>query len=123
MSEAGKIYGVQAAINLRPVDWVYAIRESKSTGPPPVVSAQNYDPNSVKPTCSQENTGKHSYRLCHWIDYGTITVYEIKFVQDNTYIDAEIPFEMAGHISVSSLNSFVDSFVPATPPTDVTSGI
>lgn len=123
MSEAGKIYGVQTEINLRPVDWVYAIRESKSDGPAPVASAQGYDPNSVKPSCSQEKTAKHSYRLCHWIDYGKIKVYEVKFTQDGTYISAEIPLETNGQISISSLNSFVDSFVPAKPPSEVISGI
>ncbi len=122
-SEAGKIYGVQAEINLRPVDWVYAIRESKLDGPTPVASGQNYDPDSVKPTCSQEKTEEHSYRLCHWIDYGKINVYEIKFAQDGTFIDAQIPLETNDKILVSSLNSFVDSFVPAKPPTEVISGI
>jgi hypothetical protein len=123
MSEAGKVYGVQAEINLRPVDWVYSIRESKSDGPAPVASAQNYDPNSVKPSCSQESTPKHSYRLCHWIDYGTINVYEVKFAQGGTFIDAQIPLETKDQISVSSFNSFVDSFIPAKPPIDVISGI
>jgi len=122
-SEAGKIYGVQAEINLRPVDWVYAIRESKDDGTTPIATAQKYGPNSVKPTCSQEGAAKHSYRLCHWIDYGTIQVYEVKFTQDGTYIEAEIPLETKGQISISSLNDFVDSFVPAKPPGDVIDGI
>ena len=123
MSEAGKIYGVQAEINLRPVDWVYSIRESKSDGSTPVAAIQGYDPSSVKPSCSQENTGKHSYRLCHWVDYGTIQVYEVRFAQGGTDVNAQIPLETKSHFSVSSLNSFVDSFVPARAPTAVISGI
>jgi len=122
-SEAGKVYGVQAEINLRPVDWVYSIRESKSDGSTPVAITQNYDQNSVKPSCSQENTSKNSYRLCHWIDYGTIQVYEVRFAQGSTDVNAQIPLETKDHLSVSSLNSFVDSFAPANPPIEVISGI
>lgn len=122
-SEAGKIYGIQAELNLRTIDWVYSIRESKSDGSTPVAATQNYDPSSVRPSCSQENTGKHSYRLCHWADYGTIQVYEVRFAQGGTDVNAQIPLETKGHLSISSLNSFVDSFVPAKPPTEIISGI
>ena len=123
--EGGKIFGVDAEINLRPVDWVYAIQESRYKADEDVtITAQHsFNPTSAKPTCSQEQAPTLSYRLCHWIDYGKISVYEVKFVQNGTYIDARIPFETNSQIPLSALSSFVDSFVPAKPPTDIVSGI
>jgi len=43
---------------------------------------RDYDVTSVKPTCSiLTSQAQQQYRLCHWVDYGRISVYEVKFIK------------------------------------------
>lgn len=123
-AEGGKIFGMSAEMNLRTVDWVYEISETKYTGQDFHTTLRNFNPTSVKPTCEQVTTpvGK-SYRLCHWIDYGRISVYEVKFAQVGIFIDATFPAGLHQTVTTSSLSNFVDSFAPAAPPHSIVSGI
>ena len=100
----------QVEQNFRTEDWVYSIREYRATEKIGFAE-QNYDENSVKPTCSIEiSTAMIKYRLCHWIDYGKIAVHEIKFVKGGTFINAQIPTKTSEVISVEEIGKYVDSF-------------
>lgn len=117
----GEILGITAELNLRKVDWVYAIRESRadapydSVGPSDIqTNFSNYDPASVKPTCRQMlSPMKTTYRLCHWIDYGSIDVNELKFIKNDTYIYTQFPGSISKPIPLAALDRYVDSFVKA----------
>jgi hypothetical protein len=120
VNPGGKLYGIGVDLNFRTEDWVYSIRESRanSSSSPDNSSVftelNNYDPTSVSVTCRQENSAKkQSYRLCHWIDYGRISVYEVKFIKGGTYIDTRFPGTITEVVSISSINDYVDSFVKA----------
>lgn len=100
--------------DFRTNDWVYEIQEYKartSIG----TAAQNYDPKSVKPTCSllTSPVGQH-YRLCHWVDYGQIDLHQVIFIKSGTYIRADIPTSLQQPISTAEINKFVDSFKHAS---------
>ncbi len=101
---------VAAEQNFRTVDWVYSITEYKANEL--IGSAgQNYDPKSVRPTCSiQDSLENIQYRLCHWIDYGRIDVHEIKFIKDGTFINIQIPTTINQQINIAEIDRFVDSF-------------
>jgi hypothetical protein len=119
-SPDGQLYGITAELNLRTVDWSYEIRESRTnisiTPDSSTVSTKlkNYDTSSIDPTCLQVlSPNSQSYRLCHWVDYGTISVYEVNFIKGHTYIGTEFPARLNQVIPVSSLSAYVDSFVKA----------
>jgi hypothetical protein len=98
--------------NFRTEDWVYGIVEHRvdDTGSIDAAS-QNYDPESVEPTCSFSTTPAHMrYRLCHWVDYGRIDVHEVIFIKGNTYIYSEIPTGTDQTISVEQVEKYIDSF-------------
>jgi hypothetical protein len=105
---------IQVEQNFRTEDWVYSIREYKaqeSIG----TADQNYDPQSVKPTCNlRTSSAKMQYHICHWIDYGRIDVHEIKFIKDGTFINTQIPSSITVPISLSQIDQFVDSFKKAS---------
>jgi hypothetical protein len=109
---------VEAEQDFRTVDWVYEIMEYKADGPVDGNSAlgtanQNYNTDSVSPTCDILSTSRgQQYRLCHWIDYGKIGVYEVKFIEDGTFIDSQIPTTLQQKISTVEISRFVDSFKP-----------
>jgi len=112
-----------AEMNLRTEDWVYEISESDGGLAEPTtteVDVNNYTPNSVKPTCTGiTSSQKQYYRLCHWLDYGRISVYEVKFMKyDNnhenpTFIVTEFPSTKDRIIDQSEIDNYVDSFVKA----------
>jgi hypothetical protein len=115
---------MSADLNFRTQDWVYSIQESKDTEGHVTTALKNYNPTSIGVTCIQENTVKQiSYRLCHWTDYGRISVYEIKFSQQGTFISSRMPVAKGQGVHISDLNTYVDSFVKAKPPKQIVRGI
>jgi len=113
----GHIRGTTVELNFRTVDWVYSVDERPidPEGYGLVTTLHNYDPTSTKPTCEQRHTaGGMSYRLCHWIDYGRINVYQTNFAKGSTSITSRMPNETDQAIPVESLDTFVDSFKPAS---------
>lgn len=107
----GKVQGVSVELNLRTEDWVYQIRESRHIDEATQTTLTNYDPHSVNVTCEQQTSPKgQEYRLCHWLDYGKISVFEVKFVKGNTFVDTTFPTTTDIAVPVSELTSYVDSF-------------
>ena len=113
----GQTYGVSVDLNFRTEDWVYGISESKAnsdSSPDSSTTAttlNNYSPSSVGVTCRQVSSPKgQSYRLCHWIDYGRISVYEINFIKSGTYIGTQFPGTLQHVVPVSEISDYVDSF-------------
>jgi hypothetical protein len=100
----------EAEQNFRTEDWVYSIREYKATegiGQ----AKQDYDARSIQPTCILLTTSKGMpFRLCHWTDYGRIGVYEVKFIKEGTFVNAQIPTTLQQRISSHQMATFVDSF-------------
>ncbi len=116
----GEFLGIQAEMNFRTVDWVYTIQESRAnTSASPVSNTtatklDNYDPKSVGFTCEQQRSPKgQSYRLCHSVDYGKISVYETSFIKDKTYISTRFPTTTDKVVPIDQINTYVDSFVKA----------
>lgn len=116
----GEFLGIQAEMNFRTVDWVYAIQESRaSTNDSPLpdtitTTLHNYDPASNDFTCEQQLSPKgQSYRLCHSVDYGKIGVFEVNFVKGGTYIGTRFPTAVGRTIPLDQINTYVDSFVKA----------
>lgn len=107
---------IEAEQDFRTVDWVYEIMEYKADEPVDGNSSigtanQNYNTDSVEPTCDILSSGKgQQYRLCHWIDYGRIGVYEVKFIKDGTFIDSQIPTTLQQKITINEIRQYVDSF-------------
>lgn len=110
-----------AEMNLRNGDWVYEIRETNGNFSDPSAmstTANNYNPLSSSVTCSARVSPKEQgYRLCHWVDYGRISVYEVRFLKydkdkagNSTFIDTEFPAIISKVISSSEINKYVDSF-------------
>ncbi len=98
--------------NFRTEDWVYSIREYSSDRLNTIGTAnQDYDPKSVKPTCTIQITpAQMHYRLCHWVDYGRIDVHEVIFIKDTTRIYSQIPSKTDQDISVDQIEKYIDSF-------------
>lgn len=106
-----KTLGVYAELNLRTEDWVYEINESKRISQETTTSLTNYDPKSVGVTCKQQASLKaQKYRLCHWIDYGRISVFEVKLNINDTHISSTFPADINRVVSDSELMEYVDSF-------------
>jgi hypothetical protein len=117
----GQLYGISAELNLRTEDWVYAIRESRANSEASPDSSstrtnlRNYDPKSVAVTCEEQTSPKgQPYRLCHWIDYGRISVYEVNFVKGGTFINTQLPGTINVVVPVYQISNYVDSFVKAS---------
>lgn len=115
-----------AGQNFRTEDWVYEIYQYRDKGLAIESALQDFDASSVKPTCSfYTSPGRQYYRLCHWVDYGRIGVYEIKFTRGGTRFDVRMPTEVNQKLSLEEINKFVDSFTPKSTfglPVLVTSG-
>lgn len=122
-SEAGKIYGIGAEMDLRTVDWVYEIQESRHSNEDIYTGLRNFDPESTHPTCTQGYALRQPYRLCHWIDYGTISVYEVESIQNGVFIRTTFPASLHQIIPQSAFDAYVASFKPTTAPKDIVSGI
>ena len=123
-SEAGKIYGTGAEMNLRTVDWVYEIQESKYSNESIRTGLRNFNPESISPTCTQGySSSQQIYRLCHWVDYGTISVYEVESIQDGVFIRTTFPAALHQVIPRSAFEVYVASFKPAAAPKDIVNGI
>jgi hypothetical protein len=111
-----------AEMNLRDTDWVYEIRETNGSYADPTatdIDADNYNPSSISVTCTQRSSPKgQGYRLCHWVDYGKVSVYEVKFIKlENmdhiTLVETEFPSTTNRVLSAQELNTYVDSFIKA----------
>lgn len=112
---------VTLEMNLRTEDWVYSIRELRvgiySDSKNDIASTvNNYDPTSTKPSCTNRTSGQgREYRLCHWVDYGRISVFEVKFIEENTLIETTFPASLQKPIESNEIDTFVDSFQKADP--------
>jgi hypothetical protein len=96
--------------NFRTEDWVYSIIERKAVEPIGTTD-QNYDAQSIKPTCTIEiSPNTIRFRVCHWVDYGRINVHEIIFIKDGTYIYSQIPTALDQEITIQEAGKYVDSF-------------
>ncbi|HUC89183.1 MAG TPA: hypothetical protein VMR45_00090, partial [Patescibacteria group bacterium] len=68
------------------------------------------------PTCMEEVSSKgQQYRLCHWLDYEKISVYEVKLIKQGVLIEATFPTTPQEPILLNELGTFVDSFKPGNP--------
>lgn len=117
--DPNKIRDVTLEMNLRHEDWVYAIvqRRAKSDHKAEVTATYTgYDSTSITPSCMNRtsDTGKR-YRLCHWVDYGKISVFEVKFIEGDTYIDTTFPTTLQNSIEVSEIDRYVESFEATKP--------
>lgn len=111
---AGGGYGsVAAEMTFRDSEWVYGIQEARANGEDVAVKSNDYSPASVLPTCVQKTSGEQSFRLCHWIDYRKISVFEVKFIKSGVYVVARLPSTINKPISEAELMAFVQSFNPA----------
>lgn len=100
-------------LSFRNVDNVYAIYQGMADQPiaEATTSLTNFDSTSIKPTCRQMNTQKNqSYRLCHWVDYGTYSVFETTMMIDHRWVQAKINTTPDKPFSVDDISRFVDSF-------------
>jgi len=111
-----KIRNTWAELNFRTEDWVYSIQESKAGDvdkEETITTLTNFDPSSVQPTCTQRKSPHGStYRLCHWIDYGRISVYEINNIQQGVYILTRFPTLLQKPLTVEDTDAYIDSFKP-----------
>lgn len=103
------------ALSFRKVDNVYSIDERKVTTTTDLSSTttvlETYSPTSRLPSCRQlTSPQKQSYRLCHWIDYGSYSVYEMRFVKDTTCIVVRMNTELSRTLEIGELDMFIDSF-------------
>jgi hypothetical protein len=118
-SSSHKLRSAWAELNFRTEDWVYSIQESKpesSDEEGTVTDLRNFDPSSVKPTCTQGKSPKgNMYRVCHWIDYGRISVYEVNNIQHGVYVRTRFPTSLQKPIALRDIGAYVDSFKPADP--------
>jgi len=120
----GKVRGVAAEMNFRTEDWAYGILESRHAGQDVHTDLRNFDPTSKEVTCTQgASPSNKAYRLCHWLDYGRISVYEIQFVQEGTFIDVQFPAAKDVAIHGADIEKFIDSFAPAKSPHTILRGI
>lgn len=123
-SSDGKIFGVSAEMNYGTTNWIYSLSEYRNDGTQERTSLRNFDTNSVSPTCTQRVTrANQDYRLCHWIDYGRISVYEIKFVKNGTAFNSTFPAKKGQIIPMMELDAYVDSFEKSDPPKQIIRGI
>lgn len=109
-----KIQSLSVGMNLRKEDWVYAIREYRAFSDEGTKTRpRNYDATSIRPTCIQQTSSRRTtYRLCHWTDYGRISVFEVRFVRQQTYIWTTFPTTLQKPISLKEIDKYVDSFSP-----------
>ena len=113
---SGTLKSVAVEMNLRTEDGVYDIQESRATNEDTSTSLRNFDPMSVLPTCaSRESSDGQQYRLCHWVDYGKISVYEVEMITQGVYIHTSFPTTRDRVLSDEELGTFVDSFAPSNP--------
>lgn len=110
-----RLLSAQASLNLSTRDWIYGITERRAAGEQILTPLTNYDPESVQPTCiNHTSPGGRLYRLCHWVDWGTVSVFEVQWVQGGTFIWATFPAQLHTKLLVQETGQFVDSFVPAS---------
>lgn len=116
----GKQYDLSAKMNFRTKDWLYSIIEFKYDakripGTDIITAQDSYDPDDSNTTCQQRTApDARSYRLCHWHDFSEVSVYEIKFVIDGTYIVARMPSKIDHIIPVEELDAYVGSFTKSS---------
>jgi hypothetical protein len=103
-----------AEMNFRTVDWVYSLAEYPSEGNNNLGTArQNFSVDSIKPTCSLLTTPqKTKYRLCHWVDYGHYSVYEVRFTHGGTYMWGRLVENLSTKLGPTEIGKFIDSFQP-----------
>jgi hypothetical protein len=112
----GKLKSVAVEMNLRTEDWVYGIQELRATNENTSTSLHNFDPTSISTSCdSKSSPDGQPYCLCHWVDYGKISVYEVELIKQGVYIHTTFPTTIDHILSDYELGSFVDSFQPGDP--------
>jgi hypothetical protein len=104
--------GTSVDQDFRTVDWVYDITEYKRDNASIGSANQNFSVSSREPTCSIRviSSQQLRYRVCHWVDYGRISVYEVKFIKGGTFIYSQIPTPLSQPINLSIIDHYVSSF-------------
>lgn len=98
-------------LNFRTEDWVYEIQESQTRSTELPSAKGNYDADSTNFTCSIfVSPHLQHYRLCHSVDYGKISRYEVTQVNGSTLISSALPTTMNHVIDTKDIGKFVDSF-------------
>ena len=98
-------------LNFRTVDYVYQVNERVAASKTLAPVRGNYDPLSVRQTCSYfRSPHGQKYRLCHSIDYGKISVFEIAQINGDTFITSNMPTTVGHEIKITDIGKFVDSF-------------
>jgi hypothetical protein len=121
-SESGnpnKLVNASLEMNLRTTDWVYAINERRASDKDKesvATKLTNYDTLSNDPTCRQDASPKgQQFRLCHWVDYGKISVFEVRFIKGTTFINTTFPSTLDKPMSLDAIHNYVDSFSEKDP--------
>lgn len=103
-------------MSFRSQDAVYSIQEWRATNENIYTSLHNFNTSTSAVTCTQSTSNEgHLFRLCHWIDYGKVSVYEVESIIDGTYVHTTFPAKIGQTITMGELQSFVDSLHMADP--------
>jgi hypothetical protein len=98
-------------LNFRTEDWVYEIQQSQTRSTTLPSAKGNYDAMSINFTCSMFVSPKQrQYRLCHSVDYGKISRYEVTQINGSTLITSAIPTTLNYVIATEDIGKYVDSF-------------
>ncbi len=104
-------------MSFRKQDALYGIQERRANNEDTTTTKlDNFDPVSKEPTCTQRQTPKgQEYRLCHWIEFGKVSVFEVKLIMQGIYFQATFPASQDAPLSETELNAFIDSLHVINP--------
>ena len=98
-------------LNFRTEDWVYGVQEYRAQPLALPVAKGDYNSSSVSQTCSiLTSPHQQRYRLCHSVDYGKISVFEVTQIDGKVLISSRIPTVVGRQIGANDIGKFVDSF-------------
>jgi hypothetical protein len=116
-SKPHQLSSLAVEMNLRTSDWVYSIQESKYTNEDLTVKTDDYDSSSIEHTCKDTKTqNNRTYKVCHWVDYKKINVFQVEFVQGNTLVDTKFPTPLDRTLTTEDFDTFINSFVSRKVP-------
>lgn len=118
----GSFTSIAYTLNLGTRDWIFNITEERTdtkNQKEATTSRSDFDPNSKNSTCIQKKSPRdQTYKLCHWTMWD-LSVYDIKFIKDNTSVRALLPTEFDKPYSLNEIDSFVDSFKKSEPKKNI----